>query len=58
MTKAELPDPLIEIWRAIIVGEQKSWVLFRHSTCIILMEPEADVNPLQLSNINVSYPLK
>lgn len=36
--------PLIEIWRSIIVGDQKSWVLFKNGTCVILIEPEADLS--------------
>lgn len=31
------------LWRSIIQGEQKSWVLFEHGTCLILMQPEADL---------------
>ncbi len=34
-------NPLIEIWREIILGDQKSWVLFENGTCVILMEPQA-----------------
>jgi hypothetical protein len=34
---------LVEAWRAIIVGEGKSWVLFANGTCVILMEPAADL---------------
>jgi hypothetical protein len=30
-------------WRRIIIGEQKSWVLFAHGTCVILMAPEGDL---------------
>jgi hypothetical protein len=37
-------NPLIEIWRSIILGDQKSWVLFKNGTCVILMEPEADLS--------------
>lgn len=36
-------DDLIETWRSIIQGEGKSWVLFEHGTCVILMQPEADL---------------
>jgi hypothetical protein len=28
---------LVDTWRRIIVGEGKSWVLFKHGTCVILM---------------------
>lgn len=34
---------LIEAWRAIINGPNKSWVLFENGTCVFLMEPEADL---------------
>jgi len=34
---------LVEIWRQIILGDQKSWVLFENGTCVILMEPELDL---------------
>jgi len=35
--------PLVTLWRSIIQGDQKSWVLFEHRTCLILMQPEADL---------------
>jgi hypothetical protein len=35
---------LIEAWRATIKGPDKSWVLFENGTCVILMEPEADLS--------------
>jgi hypothetical protein len=34
---------LIEAWRDTINGPDKSWVLFEHGTCVILMEPEVDL---------------
>ena len=34
---------LIEVWRSIIVGSDKSWVLFSHGTCVILPEPQEDL---------------
>jgi hypothetical protein len=30
---------MIETWRSIILGDDKSWVLFEHGTCVILMAP-------------------
>src|SRR5688500_2809629 len=38
-----MPESLIDIWRRIIIGETKSWVLFRHGTCVILVQPEAEL---------------
>lgn len=34
---------LADRWRQIIIGENKSWVVFAHGTCVILMEPVADL---------------
>jgi hypothetical protein len=42
-------NPLIEIWRSIIVGDQKSWVLFKNGTCVVLMDPEADLSTQAVS---------
>ena len=39
----EMRDSLVETWRAIIVGEHKSWVLFESGTCVIVMNPEDDL---------------
>lgn len=38
-----MPQTLVDIWREIIVGDEKSWVLFENGTCVILMEPGADL---------------
>jgi hypothetical protein len=34
---------IIRIWRSIIIGDWKSWVLFAHGTCVILEQPVADL---------------
>lgn len=36
-------DPLIETWRQIIEGDEKSWVLFENGTCVILVDPADDL---------------
>ena len=36
-------DELVQVWRSIIIGDDKSWVLFENGTCVILMEPEGDL---------------
>ena len=33
----------VEIWRKVIIGDNKSWVLFENGTCVILMEPKEDL---------------
>lgn len=35
---------LVQVWRDVILGDEKSWVLFEHGTCVILMEPEDDLS--------------
>ena len=37
-------DKLVNAWREIIVGNEKSWVLFENGTCVILLEPEDDLS--------------
>ena len=34
---------LINVWQAIIRGPNKSWVLYKNGTCVILLEPMADL---------------
>ncbi|PPK65677.1 hypothetical protein V5P93_005145 [Actinokineospora auranticolor] len=34
---------LVGVWRRIILGEGKSWVLFEHGTCVILVDSEGDL---------------
>lgn len=36
-------EELVAVWRGVIRGDHKSWVLFEHGTCVILMEPEDDL---------------
>lgn len=42
-------DFLIDTYKKIIVGHQKSWVLFENGTCIILMNPEKDLSSQALT---------
>ncbi|MFX1251920.1 MAG: hypothetical protein ACFFCZ_09950 [Promethearchaeota archaeon] len=43
MSKQEKIVSLVDTWRTIILGEQKSWVMFEHGTCVILMKPQEDL---------------
>ena len=43
MDKPDKIEKLIKAWRTIIIGDEKSWVLFENGTCVILMEPEKDL---------------
>ncbi|RSN64244.1 hypothetical protein [Actinomadura sp. WAC 06369] len=36
-------EELVAVWRDVITGDHKSWVLFEHGTCVILMDPEDDL---------------
>lgn len=44
MQNSKINNQLITLWRNIIVGDDKSWVLFENGTCVILMEPEIDLS--------------
>lgn len=37
-------DPRIDLWRRLLNNNKKSWVLFEHGTCLILMKPESDLD--------------
>ena len=43
MNEQEKIASLVETWKAIIVDEQNSWVLFEHGTRLVLMEPQEDL---------------
>jgi len=32
----------VEAWRRTIVGDHKSWVVFKHGTCVVLPDPAPD----------------
>ncbi len=34
---------LVEAWRNTMNGPEKSWVLFENGTCVVLMDPAADL---------------
>jgi hypothetical protein len=38
-----MSNQLVEVWRHINAGNEKSWVLFKNGTCVILTEPEQDL---------------
>ncbi|MHC4478586.1 MAG: hypothetical protein ACYTEL_23360 [Planctomycetota bacterium] len=38
-----MSNPLVDTWRSIIVGSDKSWVLFKNGTCVVVMEPRGDL---------------
>ncbi len=38
-----MQSELIQIFRNIIAGDTKSWVLFANATCVILAKPEANL---------------
>ncbi|CRG91070.1 hypothetical protein PISL3812_08118 [Talaromyces islandicus] len=42
MTANEV-DPRIDLWRRLLDNNTKSWVLFEHGTCLVLMQPESDL---------------
>ena len=34
----------VEAWRRTIIGENKSWVIFKHGTCVVLVDPGPDAD--------------
>ncbi|MEV4259364.1 hypothetical protein AB0J52_39915 [Spirillospora sp. NPDC049652] len=36
-------EAAIALWRTIIIGDHKSWVLFENGTCVILTDHEGDL---------------
>ena len=51
-------NPFIEVWRSIIVGDGKSWVLFKNGTCVILVESEADLSAQALALMKERGPVQ
>lgn len=45
---------LVETWRSIIAGDSKSWVLFENGTCVILVQPDDDLET-QAKNLLAEY---
>lgn len=35
---------LVSVWRRIIKGDTKTWVLFGHGTCVVLPDPQPDAD--------------
>jgi hypothetical protein len=33
----------VDVWRSIITGDRKSWVLFAQDTCVVLVHPDEDL---------------
>ncbi|MEM7408333.1 MAG: hypothetical protein AAF458_23795 [Pseudomonadota bacterium] len=42
--------------RAVIAGDEKSWVLFQHGTCVIVMEPDPDLESQAVELLKVWGP--
>jgi hypothetical protein len=40
---AGMENALASIWRRIIVGEGKSWVVFSHGTCVVFSDGDGDL---------------
>ncbi|MET8832486.1 hypothetical protein ABZV78_01015 [Micromonospora sp. NPDC004540] len=37
-------EDLADVWRRIIVGDGKSWVVYRHGTCVVFPDPGPDTD--------------
>jgi len=43
MINKEKQKSLIDVWRILVDDDQKSWVMFEHGTCIVLNDPQEDL---------------
>lgn len=43
MAEPTQDESLAAVWRRIIIGEQKSWVVLTNGTCVILVDAEGDL---------------
>ena len=46
-------NPLVNIWRRIILGKGKSWVVFANGTSVILMDPQDDLEAQAIEHARV-----
>jgi hypothetical protein len=46
-----------EIWRKIIIGSEKTWVVFEQGTCVILMKPENNIAKQALTILTLAGPV-
>lgn len=51
-------NALIELYKRIIVGSRKSWVLFEHGTCVIVMNPGTDIQKQALEILSEYGPAR
>lgn len=48
---------IVNLWRSIIVGDDKAWVLFEHGTCVILRAPHTNLQA-QAVNLLKQWPVQ
>jgi hypothetical protein len=48
---------MIAIWREILIKEENSWVMFELGTCLILLEPEEDLQAQAIEILKVWGPV-
>ena len=36
-------EQLISVWRTSLNSRERSWVIFEHGTCVVLMQPKGDL---------------
>lgn len=51
------PD-LVAVYRAVIVGQGKSWVLFSNGTCFVLMQPGTDLRQQAIDSMREWGPVE
>lgn len=43
MSNPSETETIVDVWRRIIIGDHKSWVVLEHGTCVILVDEEGDL---------------
>ena len=36
-------DSIIKIWKQLITNEEETWIVFENGTCIILLDPQGEI---------------
>lgn len=57
MINKEKQKSLIDIWRILVDDDQKNWVMFEHGTCIVLNDPQDDLEAQALEILKAWGPV-
>ena len=48
---------LVQIYRKIITDQSVSWVLFKHGTCVMLLDPQKDIKAQSIQILKTHGPV-